>query len=81
MLETQPGNRCLDCDTKLDACTAVEAGTGPGEGDLSVCSKCGALAFFTADLTLRRPTPKEAFELESNFKVQKIVRAVKQASV
>jgi hypothetical protein len=31
----------------------------PGEGDISMCLRCGSLSVFNADRTLRKPTQEE----------------------
>jgi hypothetical protein len=61
---------CLACGDKLDAATDVEPdGHGPREGDASMCLTCGHMMIFTADLTMREPTAKEAAELNADPRV------------
>jgi hypothetical protein len=57
-----PLGACATCGHKLDSATSIGANV-PSEGSVSICVGCGALSIFTADLTLRPPTPKEMREI------------------
>ena len=48
---------------------------GPSEGDISLCFKCGSLAIFSYDMSLREPTPDEYVEFTKDDRVLKLLRA------
>jgi hypothetical protein len=52
-----PGQRCPHCKNHVDGAAHLrfgEAGAAPQAGDFSVCSECGGVSTFTADLALRK---------------------------
>jgi ribosomal protein L40E len=51
---------CLARNTRATSVNDEDAGAVPGEGDISICIKCGAVSIFRADPTLRFPTKSEA---------------------
>lgn len=59
-----PAAPCPTCGRPNDAASAANGGPSrpPGDGDLSVCFRCGALAIYQATafgMILRAPTPDE----------------------
>jgi hypothetical protein len=66
------GNRCTGCQKQLDGVTNVQGlldepfneGAKPRAGDWTVCSYCGAILVFGADLKIRRPTDGELQEFQ-----------------
>lgn len=56
---------CPYCGKPVDAAMAVDGDRAPEVGDIAVCIKCGTLAVYRMNLTLRRPTEQErrAFSL------------------
>lgn len=75
---TKDTNLCLDCGARLDEATPVRDGHVPAPGDLSICIMCGCLAYFADDMSFRRPTPKESFELAANFEIQRVLKVMRQ---
>lgn len=75
-----PDNCCPFCGYKVNRATDPQANAQPNAGDWSVCFSCAALMVFNADLTLRKPTEKEAQEAsksEALYRLQLAVRRVK----
>lgn len=58
-----PTQRCWRCDYEMQAATSAVGDDKPREGDVSMCLACGAVAVFTKDLQLRKPTPSEEVEV------------------
>lgn len=54
-------SRCPNCGKKLDACSGLDR--GPGPGDLTVCIECSALVRFDDDMQLTGFSEDEADRL------------------
>lgn len=54
-----PINVCRNCGYRQDSATAIEQGTIPKKGDVSLCFKCGILSVYEKDLRTRQPTEDE----------------------
>ena len=54
-----PEAKCYKCGSKMDRATGAFGAVTPKEGDASMCLKCGAVAIFRKDLTLRPPSVTE----------------------
>ena len=63
---------CLDCGNGNDATTGTGQGEIPGDGDVSMCVYCGALAFFDFQAgKLREPTQAEMIELHMDPNIRR----------
>jgi hypothetical protein len=75
-----PGPRCLDCGAVLTGAAQLGGEGGPSDGDVSVCSYCGAVALYLDDgeggFLLRRPSPAEWRELATDSDVTRVREAV-----
>jgi hypothetical protein len=58
-----PVHRCINCGEVQEAATGINVEDAPGEGDVSICFKCGHIAIFNANMQLRNPTDAEMYEL------------------
>lgn len=61
MNETRvPRSDCARCNKKLDTASPANGEPiTPRAGDLSICSRCGMVSIYDADLRLRRMTKEE----------------------
>lgn len=64
---TVPGSECPSCLNVLDRATG-EQGHTPSPGDFSVCSMCGTILRFEADLTLRPANDDDLEQLDPAMK-------------
>ena len=65
-----PASKCLGCGLELtNASTVNHHDRAPQEGHMTVCSKCGHVMAFRADLSLREITPAEAMEIVDDPRV------------
>lgn len=70
---------CPWCGTPLNAATGVTCEDGPSEGDISICAKCCEILIFKEDLTLRKPTAAELFDMPDGvFGIQDSFRKSKE---
>jgi len=72
---------CPFCEFPLDGASQVNGDNLPKPRDVSVCYKCGNISVFDDDLNLRRPTPKEEREFESDQTIIETQKAVFRAAV
>lgn len=57
-------NQCVSCGYVTDSATEPYApGLSPSSGDISICLRCGHIAAFDDDLSLRELTAEEAHEV------------------
>jgi hypothetical protein len=75
----KPVPQCVDCDKRLDGATGVDTDDAPKSGDFTVCIYCGSIMVYNDDLTLRRPSAAEAWELAGDKRILAIQRARKAA--
>jgi len=62
-----PETRCPNCDYRVDSVTCPHTPEAlPSPGDCMLCLACGKWNIYGADMQLRRPTNKEARELNTN---------------
>lgn len=54
---------CTNCGTELDGCASAADDDMPGADDFTVCSECGHVMAYTAEMTLRDLTDAEMIEL------------------
>ncbi len=66
---------CPWCRKNNDAATSVFTIAVPKEGDVSMCIGCGSVALFAADLSLRKPTRVEQFDIDSDLDVLALRKA------
>ena len=59
--ERIPASVCRVCGYRVDMATAVDA-PRVDPGDISICFRCGHIAVFAEDLSLRGLTPEERAE-------------------
>ena len=77
---TKP-QKCVRCKKKINRLTGLQA-RHPDEGDISICVGCGAVMIFTAEKTLRRPTPEEWRKLSAEIKSEEpdVWRVIQETS-
>jgi DNA-directed RNA polymerase subunit RPC12/RpoP len=74
-----PRCKCLNCGKEVDAATISPTETEirrPQEGDATVCLWCSHIMVFTADLTMRSPTPVELLEIADDPGVITLLQAM-----
>lgn len=72
-------SKCLACDYLIDSATSVITSDElPEEGDISICLRCGALAIFNSDLSIRQPTEEERNSLQDDPEVVQAQSAIKE---
>lgn len=54
-----PVQQCWKCGYKFDSMTCATSDHKPKEGNVSMCIACGALAIYTKEMQLRKPTDEE----------------------
>jgi hypothetical protein len=70
---------CLHCGKPNDASTSTGQGELPGDGDISLCIDCGAIAFFDFQAgNLRAPNEVEMVALLKDPNVQRALLALKR---
>lgn len=77
-MRTTP-SACPFCQRTNDAAMAVETGTFPGDGDLSVCAYCAGVAVFTVGpfgQNVRKPKQTEQAAIDADNQINKIRRAI-----
>jgi hypothetical protein len=72
--------KCVHCGRVNELHTGAGHDDPPGDGDLSVCIECGAMAFFDFQAKcLRAPSEDEMRELLADPIVRRVLRAWKSA--
>jgi hypothetical protein len=61
-----PEQRCWRCNYRIDATASAIGDPKPRAGGVSMCLACGAVAIFTKDQRLRKPTPSEEARLNNH---------------
>jgi hypothetical protein len=75
-----PLNWCRSCGYQLDGAGSLPGDDPrrPEEGDLSVCGRCGYLAFYTAELLLRPLTLLERAHVLLDPEVRRVQQVILQ---
>ncbi len=66
---------CPKCGKELDGYTALDPGTAPKPGDVSLCFYCGALLKFTETLQFREPDEIDGVLLRADPTINRMLRA------
>ena len=72
-----PESACPSCGYLFDRASGVDHSSVPHPGDVTVCIRCGAPAFFASDMSLRAPEPDEQLEIAEHAELQKVIGLVK----
>jgi hypothetical protein len=72
-----PLSECPYCAHDADRANGVGHSSVPKPGDVTVCSKCGEVAVFAYDITLRKPYPDEQEEIDNHSELQGVIAHVK----
>jgi hypothetical protein len=72
-----PNVICVHCAHVMTNTSGHEV--GPEPGDMTLCINCGGLNIFASDLSLRKPTKREAREATADDEVQDIHAAIMRA--
>ena len=77
-----PETRCLNCDEVIDVATEIASSDKdhkPVPGAMSLCLKCGYLAAFTEDMTLRELSPMERYFVSMDPRVIAVRQFIKES--
>jgi hypothetical protein len=71
-----PECKCLACGYQFDCATAPDDEVArPKDGDISICLKCGHLAAFNDDMTLRPLTDAEMLDVAGDKEILRMQAA------
>jgi len=68
---------CPYCGHFVDRASGVGHSSVPVPGDVTVCIRCGRVAVFAFDGSLRVPEPDEQQEIDAHAELQRVVAMVK----
>jgi hypothetical protein len=68
---------CPHCGYQHEATSGVDAETLPGNGDITICFRCGVLSIFAVSKRgkLRKPTKGEQRSLDKDPRISKLIEA------
>lgn len=74
-----PGRRCPYCKGLIEDETNLDGTGPPKDGDVSICERCGKVAFYTDNaVRLRRLSAAEELEMKDNASVRAAVETVRR---